>query len=50
MFSLPLPMNKSLQTLSEAKLSKTFPDPEMYIVLNGKPTKNRVVWRSLILM
>ena len=24
------------------------PDPELYIVVNGKPTKNEIVWRSLV--
>jgi hypothetical protein len=23
-------------------------DPELYIIVNGQPTKNRVVWRSLV--
>ena len=48
MFFLPLPMKKTLHTLNEAELSKSFADPEMYIILNGKPTKKRIVWRSLV--
>ena len=28
-------------------LSSAFPEPELYIILNGKPTKQQVVWRSL---
>ena len=48
MFFLPLPMKKTLETLNEAELSKSFADPEMYIILNGKPTKKRIVWRSLV--
>ena len=23
-------------------------DPELYIIVNGKPTKDRIVWRSLV--
>ena len=24
------------------------PDPELYIIVNGKPTKSKIVWRSLV--
>ena len=24
------------------------PDPELYIIANGKPTTSKVVWRSLV--
>ena len=48
MFFLPLPIKKPLETLNEAELSKSFPDPEIYIILNGKPTKKRIVWRILV--
>ena len=49
MFFLPLPFNKTLETLGQVKhLSSTLPDPELYIILNGKPTKQQVVWRSLV--
>ena len=24
------------------------PNPELYIIVNGKPTKNNVVWRNLL--
>ena len=41
-------MKKTLHTLDEAELSKCFADPEMSIILNGKPTKKRIVWRSLV--
>ena len=44
MFFLPLPFNKTLETLGEVKhLSSALPEPELYIILNGKPTKQQVV-------
>ena len=46
MFFLPLPLSHTLQTLDE--LQPTLANPELYIVLNGRPTKNNVIWRSLI--
>ena len=53
MFFLPLPMSKTLETLDQvddsgASPSVALPNPELFIVLNGKPTKGNVVWRSLI--
>ena len=26
----------------------TLPEPELYIIVNGRPTKSKVVWRSLV--
>ena len=51
MFFLPLPLNKTLDTLEEVKHSDTandLPDPELYVIVNGKPTKAEVVWHSLV--
>ena len=49
MFFLPLPFNKTLATLDQVEqLSTALPDPELYIVVNGRPTKSHVVWRSLV--
>ena len=49
MFFLPLPLNKTLETLDQVGQSgDTPPDPELYIIVNGKPTKSKVVWRSLV--
>ena len=51
MLFLPLPLNKTLDTLEEVKHSHTandLPDPELYVIVNGKPTKARVVWQSLV--
>ena len=52
MFFLPLPMKKTLETLGQVKnpsnKETSLPDPEMYIIINGKPTTSKVVWRSLV--
>ena len=52
MFFLPLPLNKTWETLSEVHVSETdivtLPDPELFIILNGVPTKNKVVWQTLV--
>ena len=63
MFFLPLPLNKTLETLSEIHDMVTLPDPELFIeihdmvtlpdpelfiILNGVPTKNKVVWQTLV--
>ena len=49
MFFLPLPLNKTLETLSEVDCSKSsLPNPELYIIVNGKPTKSQIIWRTLV--
>ena len=50
MFFLPLPLNKTLETLDQVKQSgdTALPDPDLYIIVNGRPTKSKVVWRSLV--
>ena len=55
MFFLPLPMNKTLETLDQVKDSSTniagkcwLPNSELFIIVNGKPTKGKVVWRNLV--
>ena len=49
-FFLPLPLKKTLETLDGVKCSSsgetTSPDPELYIIINLKPT----VWHSLLNM
>ena len=54
MFFLPLPLNKTLDTLHQANFSgkgvSALPDPELYIIVNGKPTKSKIVWYSLVIM
>ena len=46
MFVLPLPLENTLATLeqSEGGLGK----PQLYVVVNGIPTKKKVIWRSLV--
>ena len=50
MFFLPLPLNKTLETLDQVKHcgDTALPDPELYIIVNSRPTKGKVVWRSLV--
>ena len=49
MFFLPLPLDKMLQTLDEVEDSnETLASPELYIIVNGRPTKNKVVWCTLV--
>ena len=50
MFFLPLPHNKTIETLNDVTeaLPSSLPSPELYIIVNGKPTKTNVVWRSLV--
>ena len=51
MFFLPLPLNKTLETLDQVESrsngASSLPDPELYIIMNGKPTTSKVVWRRL---
>ena len=49
MFYLPLPLEKTMETLNEVGIdSNHLPDPELYIIINGQPTKSNNVWRSLV--
>ena len=49
MFFLPLPLKKTFETLDQtSKGEEALPDPELYIIVNGKPTTSKVVWRSLV--
>ena len=49
-FFLPLPLNKTLETLDQVEQSgdTALPDPALYIIVNGRPMKSKVVWRSLV--
>ena len=47
MFFLPLPLEKTMATLDKVEESD-LPNPELYIIVNGKPTKNNVMWRNLL--
>ena len=49
MFFLPLPLNKTLETLNQVEQHGfVLPDPELYIIVNGRSTKSNVVWCSLV--
>ena len=53
MFFLPLPLNKTWGILSEVELCRTdllvaLPDPQLYIIVNGVPTKDKIVWQTLV--
>ena len=49
MFYLPLPLEKTMETFNEVGIdSNHLPDPELYIIINGQPTKSNNVWRSLV--
>ena len=49
-FYLPLPLEKTMNTLGNAKdfRPKSLPNPELYVILNGQTTKNKTVWCSLV--
>ena len=50
-FFLPLPLNKTMETLGEVGTDTAVPvpDPELYIMVNDVPTKEgKVVWQSLV--
>ena len=57
MFFLPLPLQNTLDRLDEAgfraqfsadDIMSTLPDPELYIIVDGRPTEDKVVWQSIV--
>ena len=54
MFFLPLPLEKTVQTLEAVEnkvvgASARLPDPEVYMIVNSKPSeKRKFIWQSLI--
>ena len=49
MFHLPLPLEKTMATLDEVGIdSPNLPKPELYIIVNGQPTKSNTVWQTLV--
>ena len=57
MFFLPLPLQNTLDRLDEAgfgaqfssdDIMSTLPDPELYIIVDGRPTKDKVVWQGIV--
>ena len=53
MFFLPLPLDKTVQTIDDVMNSRGMtsiglPDPELYIVVSGNPSKQKVLWQSMV--
>ena len=54
MLFLPLPQQNTIDKLDTLGMPKqtegvdVLPDPELYILLDGRPTKDKVVWQSLV--
>ena len=54
MLFLPLPLEKKLKTIDEVQSNKSgeglagLPDPELYIIVNCKPSKNKILWQSVV--
>ena len=53
MFFLPLPLEKTLKTIEEVEkepgeATAGLPDPELFIIFNGKPFKNKILWQSIV--
>ena len=57
MFFLPLPLQNTLDRLDEAGFKAEYcsddslshlPDPELYIIVDSRPTKDKVVWQDLV--
>ena len=51
MFFLPLPLEKTVQTLEEVTNNSSLhslPDPELFIIVNSKSKCSKTVWQSLI--
>ena len=47
MIHLPFPLEKTMATLDEAGIdSPKLPKPELYIIVNGQPTKSNTVWQT----
>ena len=53
MFFLPLPLDKTLQTIEDVEDSKDvdsvgLPDRKLYILVSGKLSKQNVLWQSMV--
>jgi len=48
LFFLPLTLDKTLQTIGEIGEIASLASPEWYIIVNGRLTKSRVVWHTLV--
>ena len=47
---LPLPLSNTLETLASVEEGGTvaLPDPQLYVIVNGVPTKDKVMWQTLV--
>ena len=49
MFFFPLPLKRTFEPLDQVESSKTaLPDPELYIIVNGKSAESEFVWCYLV--
>ena len=56
MFFLSLPLQNTMEAFDDLGMPhdlmsedlQMLPDPELYILLDGQPTKNKVVWQILV--
>ena len=56
MFFLPLPLQNTIEAFDDLGIPndimsedlQLLPDPELYILLDGRPTKDKVVWQTLV--
>ena len=53
MFFLPVPLKKTQKTIQEVEKKPGeamagLPDPALYIIFNGKPSKNTILWQSIV--
>ena len=53
MFFLPLPLEKTFKTIDKVHNKSSeglagLHDPELYITVNGKPSKNKILWQSVV--
>ena len=50
LFFLPMPLLKTIEDVeNNADIASVgLPDPEVYIIVSGKPLKQKIVWQSMI--
>ena len=48
MFYLPLPLYNTFETVTGVEGNASLPDPQLYVIVNGVPTKDKVVWQTLV--
>jgi len=53
-FFLPLPLQDTIDKLNTVGLpeylssERILPDPELYILIDSRPTKDKIIWQSLV--